>query len=206
MGQITDIQSQARREGRVSVFVDEDFWTGMPADIAGEHNLRIGQDISAEKQLQIEQQLAEETAFASATNLLSFRDRSEHEMRKRLAEKQYGESVIELTIVRLREYNYLDDEAFALQLAESQLIRGRGKRAAQHALRQSGLEPELIEIAIDQAYAADSEHEAALDFLQKKPKPEDAAAKQKLLRGLASRGFPFDVSLRAMEQRISESD
>ena len=197
MGEITDIKPQKRREGRVSVYLDEEFWTGMPQEVAGEHNLVIGQHLSDEKKSEVERQISEESALMSATNLLSFRDR--------LKEKEYGETVIDETIKRLHEYNYLDDQAFARQMVEQQLAKGRGRRAAQHALRQSGVDAELIEAAIAEAFQGESESDAALLWLNRKPIPETSADRQKVLRSLASRGFSFDVAQEALRRHEASS-
>jgi len=205
VGEITDIKPQKRREGRVSVYLDEEFWTGMPQEVAGEHNLVIGQQLSDEKKSEVERQISEESALMSATNLLSFRDRSEKEMRDRLKEKEYGETVIDETIKRLHEYNYLDDQAFARQMVEQQLAKGRGRRAAQHALRQSGVDAELIEVAIAEAFQGESESDAALLWLNRKPVPETSADRQKVLRSLASRGFSFDVAQEALRRHEASS-
>lgn len=205
MGQITDIQQQKRKEGRVSVYIDQEFWTGMPADVAGEHDLRIGHTISDDKKSEIERQIAEEAAMGAATNLLSYRDRSEAEMRRRLQEKGFGESVIDQTISRLSDYNYLDDQAFALQLAGQQLARGKGERAASYALRQAGLSDDLIAEALAEVYSAGDEEDAAVAWLSSKPLPQTSADRQKLLRGLASRGFSFDVAQQALTRHESSA-
>jgi len=173
----------------------------MPAEIAGEHDLRIGQMISSERQEEIGQQIAEESALGAALNLFSYRDRSESEMRRRLTEKGFGEAVVTQTIALLEEYNYLDDQAFANQLAEQQLMRGRGRRAAAHALSQAGLDPELVAQALSAVYQSETEIDAAVAWLERKPVPQNQAERQKLLRNLASRGFSFDVAQEALTRQ-----
>lgn len=203
---ITDIQQQKRREERVSVYLDEEFWTGMPRAVAAEHDLRIGQQLTAEQQAAIELQLSQEDALQAATLLLSYRDRSEHEMRRRLSEKGFNEAIIDSTVARLQEYNYLDDRAFALQLAQQQHALGKGRRAAQYALHQAGVDPELAQVALEECYSADSEEEAALSWLRRRPLPTTPQDRQRLLRGLAGRGFSFDVAQAAIARRIADAD
>ena len=206
MPRITDITPQ-KREGRMNVFLDEKFWTGMPSEVVDEWHLRIGGDITAERKDEIEKQIAEETAFASAMMLLSYRDRSISEMRKRLTDKKFGPQVVEYAIQRMLEYGYLDDNNFARELAQSQLERGKGRRAAQSALYKAGLDAELINEALDETYASEeAEMEAALVWLSRKKLPAEEKDRQRLLRGLAGRGFSFDVAREALNHWESDSE
>ncbi|OQY09888.1 MAG: RecX family transcriptional regulator [Marinitoga sp. 4572_148] len=63
----------------------------------------------------------EEAAQRRAINLLKFRARSEFEMRNRLLEKGFDESVVDKTIEKLKEYKMLDDELFAYLYAYDKL-------------------------------------------------------------------------------------
>ncbi len=48
-------------------------------------------------------------ALRSAYYLLRYRDRSEREMRERLARKGYSEPVVDATVLQLKEAGFLDD-------------------------------------------------------------------------------------------------
>ena len=65
-------------------------------------------------------------AFAAALRILTRRDRSETELRKKL--KQFGFSLpaIETAIEKCREYNYLDDNRYATERARALMRSGRG--------------------------------------------------------------------------------
>lgn len=191
----------------MNVFLDEDFWTGMPVEIVDQYHLRIGKEINQDLKQEIEKEIAEEAALGAAMMLLSYRDRSVSEMRRRLLDKRFGPEVVEHAVARMLEYGYLDDPAFARDLAQSQLERGRGKRAAQSALYKAGLDQEIIQHALETVYTSgQDEIEAALLWLQRKPLPSEPKDRQKLLRGLAGRGFSFDTAREAIEQWESERD
>lgn len=55
----------------------------------------------------------ENAAQKAAINLLKFRVRSEYEMKNRLFEKGFDKTVIEKVILKLKEYDMLNDELFA---------------------------------------------------------------------------------------------
>ena len=57
--------------------------------------------------------------FARAIKLLAAKPRSVAELRERLLQGKgvrANKSIVEIVIARLREYGYLDDEKFAVQL------------------------------------------------------------------------------------------
>lgn len=177
----------------------------MPSELVVELHLKIGQSLTAEQQNDIEQQISEEAAFGAATNLLSYRDRSTSELERRLLDKGFGDNVVKQTVNRMLEYGYLDDERFAKDLAQVQIERGKGRRAAQSALYKAGLPQELIEQAIDSVYNNEqSETEAAVLWLSRKPLPQTPADRQRLLRNLAGRGFGFDIAKEAIRQWEAE--
>ena len=64
--------------------------------------------------------------FDCSLRVLSLRDHSEAELRRKLREKGYEEEGIELSVARLKELGYLDDARFARLFASSAIRNGRG--------------------------------------------------------------------------------
>ena len=56
------------------------------------------------------------SARESALALLEYRDRTEQELRQKLLDREYSKDEIEETVRFLREYRYLDDEAYAMRV------------------------------------------------------------------------------------------
>ena len=52
------------------------------------------------------------TVRECALALLEFRDRTERELRRKLKEREYSTEEIDETVLFLKEYRYLDDEAY----------------------------------------------------------------------------------------------
>ena len=59
-------------------------------------------------------------AMGRALNLISYRRRSESEIRRRLSER-HSEDVIDLTVERLKEQGLIDDARFAREWCESRM-------------------------------------------------------------------------------------
>ena len=80
------------------------------------------------------------SARESALALLEYRDRTEQELRQKLLDREYSKD----EIVRfLREYRYLDDEAYAMRFIRSQ----SGKKSARQiraVLERKGVSREII--------------------------------------------------------------
>ena len=83
------------------------------------------------------------SARESALALLEYRDRTEQELRQKLLDREYSKDEIEETVRFLREYRYLDDEAYAMRFIRSQ----SGKKSARQiraVLERKGVSREMI--------------------------------------------------------------
>lgn len=144
-----------------------------------------------------------------ALRYLSFRPRSEKEIRDYLAKKStYGRSavggkkmdiLIDKIIEKLKEQRFLNDEEFARMWVESRIrSKPRAWRLIKIELKQKGISDEIIESATQSSeVSSQSDEEMAKAIVEKKinkyknlPKQE---AYQKLGRILAGKGFDWDT-------------
>ncbi len=195
-GRITAIEPQQRREGRVSVFLNGEFAIGLSEEVAASLGLRVGQAVSAERLAEMERAETRARAREDAYRLLSYRDRSEKEVRDRLARREYAEEVIEETLAHLRENGYLDDARFAERWVAA---RGgtRGRRALAFELRQKGVGDAPVREALAEAASDDAQRAAAREAALRRvgPRPADTSpqAKTRLAAFLQRRGFDWDT-------------
>lgn len=204
MAVITDVSPQVRRPSRVSVYLDEEFWCGMPAVVAGELQLRIGDEVDEERRAHIESEVARNAALGSIGNFLGQRARSEHEVRAKLVDLGYSEGVVEETVALAREYGWIDDEDFVRMAIAGQRDKGRARRMAQFKLREYGLSAEQIADGLDVHYPEELEWEVAMEFARSRYRPDDKA-EAKLQRQLAARGFGWDVIRETIGQLRQDS-
>ncbi len=87
-------------------------------------------------------------AWDHAIRLLARQDRSEEELRSRLAADGESARTIATTIRRLRRYRYLDDDRLAAALAQRAARRGYGSEYVRAQLTSKGLPERLIEEAV----------------------------------------------------------
>jgi regulatory protein len=192
MRKITAIETQRRTPNRVNIHLDGEFAFGLARIVAAW--LRVGQELSDEKIEQLQTADARERAFQQAMLYLSYRARSESEIRKNLQKHEIPEAVIEQTLDRLRENGLANDNQFARTWVENRnTFRPRSRRMMAMELRQKGLDDEAIESAVESvddeaaAYVAGQKKSGRFKGL------EWIEFRKKLSGFLARRGFSYSV-------------
>lgn len=132
-------------------------------------------------------------AWQQAIRLLAAHDRSEQEVRTRLAMSGAPPATIEATIRRLYELRYLDDQRFAHSTAEQARRRGYGSEYVRAQLASKGVADSLIDEALRGALG--DETELARHALARRypGEPQRPAERAKAARFLLRRGFPEAV-------------
>jgi regulatory protein len=192
MKKITAIEVQKRTPNRVNIHLDGEFAFGLARIVAAW--LRVGQELSEEKIEQLQVDDARERAFQQAMLFLSYRARSEAEIRKNLRKHEIPEPVIEQTLDRLRQDGLANDNQFAQAWVENRsAFRPRSRRMMAMELRQKGLTDESVSSAIanvdDEALA----YEAAQKKVSRYKGLEWNEFRKKLSDFLARRGFSYSV-------------
>lgn len=140
-----------------------------------------------------------EKYLARVLRYLSYRPRSEKEIRDFLAKKKLDVALQQKILTILKEQKLVDDEEFAKWWVEQRTVfRPKGVRLIKLELRQKGISQEIIESQISNIqFPISNERERARKLVEKRitrykglPKQEKY---QKLQRFLAARGFDFDV-------------
>ncbi len=97
-----------------------------------------------------------EVVLAAALRFLETRARSVAETRRRLTDAGYRPELVEGAIERLLALGLLDDEAFARHWIESRdRARPRGETALRRELRLRGVDPAVIEAALEERRATE---------------------------------------------------
>jgi regulatory protein len=215
MKKITALEVQKRNPDRVNIHLDGEFAFGLARIVAAW--LKVGQELSDEKIEQLQAEDARERAFQQAMLFLSYRARSESEIRKNLRKHEIPEPVIEHTLERLRQDGLANDSQFASAWVENRTtFRPRSRRMMTMELKQKGLDDEAIRSAVEQV----DEDAAAYDAAQKKAARFKSLEwndfRKKLSEFLARRGFSYSViapvvtriwnEVHADEQHYEEED
>lgn len=202
---ITQIVFQKKRKNRCSIFLDDEFAFGLNEDVVFQYGLKKG-DVLTEKQIEeILNSEEKKSAKERALNFLSYRDRSEKEMRTKLRQVGFDENIIELTINDLKRLKLIDDKKFAASFARGKMIsKPMGAYLLKRELQQKGIEKDVIEQAVEKVFAENDQFSIAFKIAEQKVKRiknlEEAKKKKRVSDFLLRRGFNWDVVSQVMEQ------
>jgi regulatory protein len=189
-GTITALQFQKRNRDRVNVYVNGRFAFGLAAIVAAQ--LKVGQKLSDGDITRLGGRDEVERAYERALNFLSYRPRSEAEVRRNLRKKGLEEETIEAAVGRLLRAGLLDDAEFARYWVENRRqFNPRGGRALRHELRQRGVPEAIIDGAVtdlDEEDAARTVAQSASHRYEHLP-PRDY--RRRMGAYLARRGFSY---------------
>jgi regulatory protein len=192
MKKITAIEIQKRSPNRVNIHLDGEFAFGLARIVAAW--LGVGQELSEEKIEQLQAEDARERAFQQAMLFLSYRTRSESEIRQNLRKHEIPASVIEQTLERLRQGGLANDNQFARAWVENRTaFRPRSRRMMAMELRQKGLSDEAVSSAIQNVDDEALAYQAAQKRAPRLKDLEWNEFRKKLSDFLARRGFSYSV-------------
>lgn len=157
-----------------------------------------------------------------ALHLLSYRGRTESEMRRRLRRKGHDEERVEAVVGWLLDRGYLDDRAFARDfVAERLRRRPRGPFALVQELRKRGVDRGLAEAVVERVMEEEGVDERAVarsaagrwlrkqsesvrEALGRQDRSDDGrSARRRLYAHLERKGFSRDA-VRETVERVRE--
>ena len=142
---------------------------------------------------------AEKRAFSAACRALARRPRGEAELETWLLDREHTPDVVAHTLQRVRDLGWLDDREVAAAVARDAERRRLGSRRAAQTLAKRGIASEDHEGAL--ASLREGDLARAMALLERRyPQglPDDPREKQRALRRLVNRGFPFPIARRAL--------
>jgi len=167
---------------------------------------------------------SEDELYEYAVGALARRMRSVAELKRLLrprveAETEYGRTLVELVIRRLKDQGYLNDARYAAAYSSFRRDNEKfGRRRVITDLKAKGVHGDVIEKAVDAAYDDINEERQAREYLRRKrlTKPKDQKQTARIFRRLLHAGFTsktiflilrkWDVDDETLSTLESESD
>ncbi|MGD8244491.1 MAG: RecX family transcriptional regulator, partial [Anaerolineae bacterium] len=147
-GRITALTYQKRNKDRVNVYLDGEFAFGLTVVEAA--RLRVGQTLGDDDITKLRMRDSVEWAYGRALDYLSYRPRSESEVRRNLGDKDVEDQIVDRVIGRLKRAGLVDDREFARYWVENRArFNPRGRRGLRHEMRQKGVPREIIDEALE---------------------------------------------------------
>ena len=141
---------------------------------------------------------SEDELYEYAVGALARRMRTVAELKRLMrariaeAESEYGQTLVELVVRRLKDQGYLNDAQYAASYSSLRRDNQKlGRMRVVTELKTRGVHGSVIEKAVEAAYEGVSDEKQARDFLRKKrlEKPKDQKQTARIFRQLARAGF-----------------
>jgi regulatory protein len=208
MSRITALKTSKRTEKQVNMFLDGKFAISVDTEVAVKKGLQIGQELSDDQIKGLSEDVSLARSLNTAYRFLSYRPRSEAEMKDRLHRRGFADSQIEIVINKLKEQNLLNDTAFAQFWKENrEMFRPRSKRMTRMELKKKGVADEIIKEVTEDSNDMDSAYQAALKKAQRLPKEDYEIFRRRLGDYLKRRGFGYTVinqTVKRLWQEVTE--
>jgi regulatory protein len=141
---------------------------------------------------------SEDELYEYAIGALARRMRTVAELKRMMrarvedAESEYGQTLVELVIRRLKDHGYLNDSQYAASFSSLRRDNqkfGRGRVITD--LKAKGVHGDLINKAVDTAFEGINEEKQAREYLRKKrlEKPKNQKQAARIFRQLVRAGF-----------------
>jgi len=191
---ITAITAQKRNTQRLNISLDGEYAFSLDRLTAAW--LKVGRKLSPEEIASLQEKDEQEVAFNRALRYLSYRARSEAEMRKYLSDKGFSDHVSQTVIDRLKDERLINDPRFAQDWIDNRVsFRPRSQTQLRFELRNKGLSEDLIEDALQEADLDDIELAcvAGKKLVGRYARLGWLDFRQKLGAALARRGFSYET-------------
>lgn len=204
MPQISAIEPQKKTPNKFNVYVDGIYRFPISLEDLTKQRLKIGKDITETEIKQFEDISDTGKIFDRVLHFLSYRPRSEKEIRDFLIRKKVDDKKADVVLEKLRKINFINDLEFAKWWVENRLkFRPQGKIVLKLELTKKGIAKEVIDNILDQINPGKQQQIADLlaqkKLLRYKNNLDKKQIYQKLAAFLARRGFDWETIKSAID-------
>jgi regulatory protein len=178
----------------VDVILDNAFSISIDKKVALEAGLCKGLDLSEEQLGKLISHEIYSRCYDSALTFLSYRTRSEFEIKQKLRKQGFNEDSIVKVIDRLREQKLVDDLSFAKYWKENRLNSNpKSKRSIKYELMGKGIPGEIALEAINDIDDTANAYKAGLKKARLLFRLDYTEFRKRLLNYLKWRGFSYEI-------------
>lgn len=179
-------------KNKIKVYIDQEYAFTLYANEIKRNKLKPDMELSEEQYHDIIYNIVFRRAKQKVLSLLKLMDRTEQELRQKLALHDFPPPVIDWTLDYIKGYHYIDDERYAEQYILCKKD-SKSKYQIQSYLYQKGIQKDIINAIMErECYSEDT---ALIKAIHKKRKNEesiDPVKKKKLIESLCRKGFRYE--------------
>ena len=200
MKKVTAIRT-GRRGKRIKVFLDGKFAFSLEAEVAVKEGLGVGQELSEGDIETLSRADLFQRCLSAALHYLSYRLRSETELKQRLHRRGFDGDNVEATLAKLKEQGLVNDLAFAQFWKDNrESFRPRSQWLTRLELKQKGVAEDIIEQVVAEVDDEDSAYRAAMGKAHTLPRSDYHGFRRRLGEYLKRRGFGYGVITHTVER------
>ncbi|MFC1987370.1 regulatory protein RecX [Chloroflexota bacterium] len=201
MSKITALHVRRGRRKRVNMFLDGKFAFSLEAEVAAKEGLQIEQVLSAKQIETLSRSDDFQRCLNAAVRYLSYRPRSESELRERLRQRGSDDDSIEAVITKLKKQGLVDDMAFAQFWKDNrESFSPRSRWLTKLELRQKGVANDIIDPVVDTINDEDSAYRAAFSKVCNLSPSDYQGFRRRVGEYLKRRGFSYGVINQTVER------
>ncbi len=207
MRKITALQARKGRRKRVNIFLDSEFAFSLEAEVAVKEGLKVNQELSPERVREILSENNYRRCYDAAVLFISYRPRSEPELRERLHKRNFPAESIDAVVTRMKEQGLVNDNEFAKFWTENRdSFSPRSQWLTGMELRRKGVSEEIIQQAVGILDDDDSAYRAAYKKARNLPRHDYQSFRRRLGEHLQRRGFNYGVINETVKRLWNELD
>lgn len=203
---VTSIIKQKRNEDRYNIYIDNEFAFSANVEDVLKHPIKVDLEVTEDELQSLVDYCEGSKAFDYALNLLSRRDYTTSEIKKRLKDKEFSSNTIIKVLEKLRSYGMINDIRYIEKYVhDSQQIKRYGIRKVLYNLESKGIEKSLLENVLQNE---EIEFDNAYDLALKKLKllGNKGDKKLRIYRHLISKGYEYDLIKKVLDRIFNDSE
>ena len=201
MRKITALRVERGRRKRVKIALDGKSAFSVEVEVAAKEGLQIGQVLSEDQIEALARSDHYHRCLNAAVHYLSYRPRSESELKERLRQRGFDDDTQEAVRTRLQELGLVDDMAFAQFWKDNrESFSPRSRWLTRLELRRKGVANDIIDQVVDAIDDDSSAYRAALSKVRSLPQSDYQSFRQRLGGYLKRRGFSYGVINHTVER------
>lgn len=189
------------------VFLDENFAFVLYKGELKKYQITEEKEITEEIFCEIINIVLVKRAKERALFILNSTDKTEAELRRKLKDNFYPETVIDCAIEYVKQYNYINDERYTKNFVE-RMKKKKSKKQIICDLKRKGIEKEIAEQFFCDEDQQDVEEKQILSFLERKRYNHQGFSEKdrgKLINSLMRKGYSYD-RIRNIMRNYVEND
>ena len=201
MSVITKISPQKKRQGYYNIFVDGKYALALTELDLTVFGLRVDQVLTPGLLNDLRSAQAKSKSYNFALRYLALRPRSIKEVKDYLTtRKDFSIQDADITITRLIEQNYLNDQDFAAMWVRNRLLlKPKSTSVLRLELIKKGIDKDIITEVLSQLDET-AQIASLSDLITKKVRQTKYQNKQKLTEYLSRQGYSYSLVKKTLEE------